>query len=152
MSLEDTIVGLIGGFLISLATFYIGMKAQRRAERKQVLREHVRKFFPLLRELGDDLSYAMSIKLRSEADSASFAGLTKKIALKFESFEAAYSTFREAGLEPELESSNRSAANELKGLFISWKMENRATLADKLDQYYSKVIVCRNLVESYLKR
>lgn len=151
MSLEDTIVGLIGGFLISLVTFYVGMQIQQRKERKQALREHIRKFFPILRELTDDLSYAVSIKLRSERDLESFDDLAKKISSKFEFFEGTYSTFRNSGLEPELESTDKKTANELKGLFTSWKMEGPSTIKDKVDQYYSKVIVCKNLVEGYLK-
>jgi hypothetical protein len=151
VSLEDTIVGLVGGFLISLITFYIGMRIQRQIERKQALREHIRKFFPTLRELTDDLSYAISIKLRSEQDLESFGDVTKKICAKFELFEEIYSTLRNSGLEPELESADKKTANELKGLFILWRMEGTSNFKDKIDQYYSKVIVCKNLVEAYLK-
>lgn len=97
------------------------------------------------------MSYAVSIRLRSDLDQVSFDYLTKKIISKLESFQAAYSAFRDVGLEPELESSDRDTANELKGLFISWVMESPTTFGDKLDEYYSKVVVCRNLVESYLK-
>jgi len=89
--------------------------------------------------------------LRSERDLESFDDLAKKISSKFEFFKGAYSTFRNSGLEPELESIDKKTANELKGLFTSWKMEGPSTLKDKVDQYYSKVIVCKNLVEGYLK-
>jgi len=43
-------------------------------------------------------------------------------------------------------------ANELKGLFTSLKMEGLIAFKDKFDFYFSKVIVCKNLVEDYLKR
>lgn len=140
------------GFVISIVTFYIGMKITRRAERREKLRKHVRKFFPLLRELGDDLSYALSISMRSDARDTQFEGLSEKIISKLNSFGMAYSNFREAGLEPELESSDKRMSNELKGLFILWKMYDHATLPNKFDIYFSKVLVCRNLVEGYLKR
>lgn len=152
MTIEDTLVGLVGGFVISIVTFYVGMKITRRAERREKLRKHVRKFFPLLRELGDDLSYAISISMRSDARGTRFEDLSEKIVSKLNSFEMAYSNFRGAGLEPELESSDKRMSNELKGLFTLWKMDDHVTLPNKFSLYYSKVLVCRNLLEDYLKR
>lgn len=119
MSLEDTIVGLIGGFFISLITFYISMYLQQRKEKKEELKKHIRKFYPILRELKDDLSYAVSIKLRGESESGSFDDLSRKISSKFKLFEAAYLEFRNNGFEPELESVDKNMANVLKGLFTS---------------------------------
>lgn len=152
MTIEDTLLGLVGGFLISMVTFYISMKITRRKERREELKKHVRKFFPLLRELADDLSYAISTIMRSEPNDASLENLLEKIIAILNSFRKAYSDFREAGLEPELESSDKKLSNELKGLFITWKMDDHTSLHNKLNSYYSKVLVCRNLLESYLKR
>lgn len=152
MTIEDTLVGLIGGFIISIVTFYIGMKITRVAERREKLREHVRKFVPRLKELGTDLSYAISISLRSDAKDTRFKDLLEKIVSNLNSFERIYSNFAEAGLEPELESSDKKMSNELKGLFILWKMDDHDSLPNKLNSYHSKVRVCRNLIEDYLKK
>jgi hypothetical protein len=151
MSFEDTIVGFVGGFLISLLTFYVGMQVQRRAERKNFLRKHIRQFYPILRGLAMDLGYAVSLKLKDNSDLKSLADVSSKISMELESFSAAYLKLRESGLEPELESCDRDAANELKGLYTMLKMENPLALMSNLDRYHNKVIVCRNLVESYLK-
>ena len=151
MSFEDTIIGLVGGFLISILTFYVGMQVQRRAERKSFLREHIRQYYPILRELAIDLGYAVSAKLQDSWDSKSLADVSSKISKELESFATAYLKLRQSGLEPELESCDRDTANELKGLYTMWKMENPAALMSNLDRYHTRVIVCRNLVEGYLK-
>jgi len=152
LTIEDTVVGLIGGFALSMITFYVGMKITGMKERRERLRKHIRKLFPILRELGDDLSYAISIKMRSEVKETRLDDLSQKIAIKLNSFVTIYSNFRAAGLEPELDSSDEKMSNELKGLFTSWKMDDQSAVSNKLDLYRSKVIVCKNLLESYLKR
>jgi len=152
MGLEDTIVGFVGGLFISLASVYAGMYLQRRKERKETLRKHIRNFYPILRELVDDFSYAISIKLRSESESDSFDELSGKISSKFESFVRVYSEFRNVGFEPELESVDKAMANELKGLYTSLKMEGLMSFKNKFDYYYLKVKVCKNLVEAYLRK
>jgi hypothetical protein len=151
MSLEDTITGLIGGFLISLLTFYVGMQIQRRAEQKRFLREHIRQFFPILRELAADLSYVVSIRLQDNPDTTSLATITEKISKGFECFITTYFKLRQSGLEPELESCDQNTANELKGLYTMWKIEGSTALVSNLERYHNKVIICRNLVEGYLK-
>lgn len=148
----DTILGLIGGFFITLISFLIHQKLTRKAERVENLRKHIRKFFPILKELGDDLSYVISIRLRSDSSVIESKNLTEKISEKLILFEQTFSKFRSNGLEPELDSSDSKLLNELKGLFIMWKMDNRKVLSNNIDTYHSKVIVCQNLVENYLKK
>lgn len=152
MTIEDTLIGLVGGFVISLVTFYVSMKLKRRTARRESLRKHVRKFFPILRELGDDLSYTISIRMRNDTRATRIKELSEKIVIKLNSFEKTYTDFRMAGLEPELESSDKKMSNELKGLFTMWKIDDPIALPNKLNIYYSKVLACRNLLESYLKR
>jgi hypothetical protein len=151
MSVEDTIIGLIGGFAISVVTFYVGMQIQRRAERKGFLREHVRRFYPILRELATDLSYAISTKLHDNPDPTSLADVLSKMSKEFDSYTAAYLELRKGGLEPELESSDKNTADELKGLYVLWKLESSSAFAGNFEPYLSKVIICRNLVEAYLR-
>ena len=67
----DIIVGLIGGFGISILTFIISRRITRKAERVEMLREHIRKFFPALKEMGDDLSYFIALKRHLWYNSAS---------------------------------------------------------------------------------
>jgi hypothetical protein len=151
MSVEDTIIGLIGGFAISIVTFYVGTQIQRRSERKGFLREHVRRFYPILRELATDLGYAISMKLHDDLETTSLVDVLSRISKEFESYTAAYLELRKSGLEPELETSDKDTANELKGLFVLWKLESAVVLANNFEPCHSKVIICRNLVEGYLK-
>jgi len=151
MTIQDTIIGLMGGFLISLLTFYVSQKIRKTEAKRERLRKHVRIFFPLLRELRDDLSYAISMKMRGETVSP-FKELLEKVVTNLDSFEEAYMNFRKAGLEPELESSDKSMSVELKGVFTLWKMDDHDALHNELNVYYSKVLVCLNLLEDYLKR
>lgn len=152
LTVEDTIIGLVGGFSLSLVTFYLSTKVTRKAERKENLRKHVRKFFPLLRELGEDLSYATSMRMRSGSTDTQFEELSAKIAKELDYFAFIYANFRKAGLEPELESSDKRMSDELKGLFTLWKIGGHNTLADNPEKYYSRILICRNLIEGYLKR
>lgn len=151
MSAEDTIIGLVGGAVVSVVMFYIGMLVQRRADRKNYLREHIRQFYPILRELSTDLSYALSLKLQENFNLNSLKDVLPKISTGFESYTIAYLKLRQSGLEPELESVNQNTANELKGLYVLWKLENPVSLSSNFDRYHAKVTVCRNLVETYLK-
>ena len=148
----DTVVGLIGGFVLSMITFLIGLKITKNKERRERLRKHIRKFFPLLSELAVDLSYTISTQMRSKTNDPPSRNLLEKIVKKLNSFEKAYSELRGAGLEPELESSDKKMSVEIKGLFTTWKIDGHKNLANKLNVYYSKAIVSRNLVESYLKK
>jgi hypothetical protein len=151
MSVEDTIIGLIGGFAISIVTFYIGMQVQQRSERRSFLREHVRQFYPILQELTMELDYGISITLQDGLDESSLVNVSSRITKKLESYKEAYNALRDSGLEPELESSDKNAANELKGLYNLCKLETSAGVPSKFDRYHEKTKVCRNLVESYLK-
>jgi hypothetical protein len=151
MSSEDTIIGLVGGVIVSVVMFYIGMLVQRRADRKSFLREHIRQFYPILRELSIDLGYALSSKLKDNFEIKSLEDVLPKISNQFESYTALYLKLTQNGLEPELESVDQNTANELKGLYILWKLENPVSVSSNFDKYHAKVIICRNLVESYLK-
>jgi hypothetical protein len=90
--------------------------------------------------------------LREEQEFESFDDLARKISSKFDFFKATYLKFRSNGYEPELEAMDKKMANELKGLFVLLRVEDSSNLKNKVDHYYSKVIVCKNLVEEYLKR
>jgi len=150
MTIEETVIAFVGGFIASAIILIWGVKIQKIEARNNLLKSALREFYPIVENLKNDLTYMSTIRSRAQTHQNQLDDIISNIERWFSTIVEKYSEFNAKGLEPELEVTNINLANVLTWIFHSWRLQGRSLILNEFDLCLSRITICENLLEDFL--